>query len=163
FAGNPEEAHRRGVKFVSQVMLETLDESADAVITTAAGYPLDLTFYQAIKGVTAAAHVVKPGGSILLIGACQEGAGAPGFQSMLRWALSDAQFRDRIQSAPVEIDQWQLEKLALVTTRSSLLWYVPGLPAEFHSRLWGRSFPTAAAAVAELVSNLPAGANVAVI
>jgi nickel-dependent lactate racemase len=163
FAGNPEEAHRRGVSFVSQVLLEMLDEPADAAITTAAGYPLDLTFYQSIKGVTAAAHVVKPGGSILLVGACQEGAGAPEFQRMLRSGLSDAQFLDHIQSAPVEIDQWQLEKLALVTTRRRLLWYVPGLPSEFHSGLWGRSFSTAAAAVEELVSVLPPGAQVAVI
>ena len=74
----------RGVEFVSQVMLETLDEPADAAITTSAGYPLDLTYYQAIKGVTAAAHIVKPGGTILLAAACQEGAGAPEFCRMLR-------------------------------------------------------------------------------
>src|SRR5512140_1875228 len=37
FAGNPVAAHRRGVEFVSRVMLETLDEPVDAVITTAAG------------------------------------------------------------------------------------------------------------------------------
>src|SRR4029077_19333587 len=67
FAGNAVEAHRRGVEFVSQVMLETLDEPVDAVITTSAGYPLDLTFYQAIKGITAASHIVKPGGKILLV------------------------------------------------------------------------------------------------
>ena len=163
FAGHAEEAHRRGVEFVSKVMLEKLDQPADAVITTAAGYPLDLTFYQAIKGVTAAAHVVKPGGSILLLGACQEGAGAPEFQRMLSSGLSDAQFLDRIQSAPVEVDQWQLEKLALVTTSRRLLWYVPGLPAEFHSTLWGYSFSTAAAAVEELVAALPPNANIAVI
>jgi len=163
FAGHPEEAHRRGVEFVSQVMLERLDRPVDAAITTSAGYPLDLTFYQAIKGVTAAAHVVKPGGSILLIGACQEGAGAPEFQRMLRSGLSDAEFLERIRSAPVEIDQWQLEKLALVTTTRRLLWYVPGLPSEFHSTLWGRSFPSAAAAISYLASTLSPGATIAVI
>src|SRR5437762_9621550 len=84
FAGQPEAAHRRGVEFVSEVMLETLDEPVDAVITTSAGYPLDLTFYQAIKGVTAASHIVKSGGKILLLAACEEGAGAPEFSRMLR-------------------------------------------------------------------------------
>ena len=63
--------------FVSEVMLETLEEPVDAVITTSAGYPLDLTYYQAIKGVTAAQHIVKPGGRILLVAECSEGAGAP--------------------------------------------------------------------------------------
>ncbi|MCP5111658.1 MAG: nickel-dependent lactate racemase, partial [bacterium] len=66
FAGNPIEAHRRGASFVSQVMLEVLEEPADAVITTSAGYPLDLTYYQSIKGITAAQHVLRPGGKILL-------------------------------------------------------------------------------------------------
>ena len=55
------------MEFVSQVMLEQLPEPVDAVITSCAGYPLDLTFYQAIKGITAAQHIVKPGGQILAL------------------------------------------------------------------------------------------------
>jgi nickel-dependent lactate racemase len=163
FAGHPEAAHRRGVEFVSQVMLETLDEPADAAIATSAGYPLDLTFYQAIKGVTAASHVVKPGGCILLAAACQEGAGAPEFRRMLLEGASDAQFLARIQGAPVTVDQWQLEKLAIVTTRQDLLWYVPGLPAEYHAGLWGRSYATMTSAIEALASKLPRGASIAVI
>src|SRR5205814_3017572 len=115
FAGDPIAAHHRGVEFVSEVMLETLEEPVDAVITTAAGYPLDLTFYQAIKGVTAASQIVKPGGKILLMAACDEGAGAPEFSHMLRENPSDADFLAKIACAPVTIDQWQLEKLAMVT------------------------------------------------
>lgn len=163
FAGHPRLAHRGGVDFVSQVLLEMLDEPVDAAITSAAGYPLDLTFYQSIKGVTAASHVVKPGGSILLVAACSEGAGAGEFAHMLREGISDAEFLDRIRSAPVTIDQWQLEKLAMVTTRQHLLWYVPGLPAEYHTGLWGRSYATADSAVAALTATLPPGATIAVI
>lgn len=163
FAGHPELAHRRGVQFVSQVLLEPLDEPVDAVITSAAGYPLDLTYYQSVKGVTAASHIVKPGGAILLIAACAEGAGAPEFSQMLRHGTSDAEFLKRIEGAPVTVDQWQLEKLAMVTTQCRLLWYVPGLPAEYHARLWGRSYPTVESAVAALTGGLPAGARIAVI
>jgi nickel-dependent lactate racemase len=163
FAGHAEQAHRAGVEFVSRVMLETLDEPADAAITTSAGYPLDLTFYQAIKGVTAAAHIVKPGGAILLAAACSEGAGAPEFRRMIAEGIDDAEFLDRLAGAPVDVDQWQLEKLALVTTKQRLHWYVPGLPAEFHDKIWGRSHASIEAAVAALLAELPAGANVAVI
>jgi nickel-dependent lactate racemase len=163
FAGDAEQAHRAGVEFVSRVLLETLDEPVDAAITSSAGYPLDLTYYQCIKGVTAASHIVKPGGSILLAAACSEGAGAPEFARMLREGVTDTEFLERIQGAPVTIDQWQLEKLALVTTRQRLLWHVPGLPADYHSGLWGRSYPTIEAAVAALTSTLPPGASVAVI
>jgi nickel-dependent lactate racemase len=163
FAGDPVAAHGRGVEFVSEVMLETLDEPVDAVITTSAGYPLDLTFYQAIKGVTAASHIVKPGGKILLLAMCEEGAGAPEFSRMLRENQSDREFLKRIAEAPVTIDQWQMEKLALVTEKAEVLFYVPGLPREYHASLWGRAFATAAEAIEALGASLPAGARVAVI
>ena len=48
---------------------------ADAVITSAAGYPLDLTFYQTIKGLTAAQHIVKPGGKDPYAGRMLRGRG----------------------------------------------------------------------------------------
>src|SRR4029077_10942405 len=92
FAGAPELAHRSGVEFVSHALLQTLEEPVDAVITSSAGYPLDLTYYQSIKGVTAASHIVKPGGSILLAAACTEGAGAPEFARMLGEGVSAAAF-----------------------------------------------------------------------
>jgi lactate racemase len=163
FAGHAEEAHRRGVEFVSKTLLETLDEPVDAAITSGAGYPLDLTFYQVVKGVTAAAPIVKPGGRILVLGACEEGAGAPEFRQMLLAGMSDSDFLRQIASAPVVVDQWQLEKLALVTTERQLLYYVPGLPAEYQGKLWGRPCATPEAAVAALLDGLPRGARVAVI
>ena len=163
FAGDPERAHRGGVEFVSRTLLEVLEEPVDAVIASAAGYPLDLTFYQSIKGVTAASHIVKPGGYILLLAACGEGVGAAEFARMLREGVSDTAFLERIQSSPVVIDQWQLEKLAMVSTGQHLLWYVPGLPAEYHAGLWGRSFATAELAISALASALPPHAHVAVI
>lgn len=163
FAGNPVAAHRRGVGFVSQTMLELLDEPVDAVITTSAGYPLDLTFYQSIKGITAAAHIVRPGGKIVLIAACEEGAGAPEFRRMLKEFPSWREFLQRIEQEPVIVDQWQLEKLALVVAKAEVLFHVPGLPEEYHASLWGKVCPSAQAALDALASALPAGATVAVI
>lgn len=163
FAGHAIEAHRAGVAFVSKVMLELLDEPVDAVITTSAGYPLDLTFYQSLKGVTAAQHIVKPGGRILLVAACQEGPGAPEFRHLLKEYPSDKRFLEAIASAPVIVDQWQLEKLALVTAKAEVLFYVPGLPAEYYPSLWGRAFPSVQEAVRALCAGLPPGAAIAVI
>jgi len=163
FAGEPAAAHRCGVEFVSRVMLETLDAPVDAVITTSAGYPLDLTFYQAVKGVTAASHVVKQGGRILLLAACEEGAGAAEFRGMLKEFASHTQFLNHIERAPVVVDQWQLEKLALVTSKAEVLFHVPGLPAEYHAALWGKAYPTPEAAIAALLAPLPPGSRVAVI
>jgi nickel-dependent lactate racemase len=163
FAGNPVEAHRKGVELVASVMLQTLDQPVDAVITTSAGYPLDLTFYQSVKGITAASHVVKPGGRILLCSACGEGAGAAEFSRMLMEHPSDSKFLEQIENQPVTVDQWQLEKLALVTRDKRLLFYVPGLPAEYYPSMWGKAFATAPAAVEALTAGLPVNARIAVI
>jgi nickel-dependent lactate racemase len=163
FAGNPVQAHQEGVQFVSQVMLETLDEPVDAVITTGAGYPLDLTFYQSIKGVTAAAQIVKPGGKILLMAACDEGSGGKEFTELLADYHSDNKFMEHILHSPVVVDQWQLEKLGLVTRNAEVHFHVPGLPHEFHGQLWGKSYPAADAAIQALASALAPGSTIAVI
>ena len=160
FAGQPEAAHRAGTDFVGRTMLETIDAPADAVITTAAGYPLDLTFYQTVKGITAAAHVVRDGGRILILSECAEGAGAPEFQDLMRRFPSDREFLESIRHAPVTVDQWQLEKLALVSSRKQIVYYTPGLPAEFRTRLWGLWVPSVETGLAALLEGLAPGARV---
>jgi nickel-dependent lactate racemase len=163
FAGQPEQAHQRGVEFVSDTTLETLDEPVDAVITSAAGHPLDLTFYQTIKGVTAASHIVKEGGRILVVGECSEGAGAPEFTRMLEEGRPDVDFLNGIASAPVVVDQWQLEKLALVTARQQVFYFVPGLPEKYHAKLWGKSCSTLEAAIEVLTAGLAPGSSIAIV
>ncbi|MGH9343270.1 MAG: nickel-dependent lactate racemase, partial [Terriglobia bacterium] len=163
FAGEPVEAHRKGMEFVSRAMLETLEEPADAVITSAAGYPLDLTFYQSIKGITASSHVVKAGGKILLLAACEEGTGGREFTAMLKENPSDREFMRKITDAPVVPDQWQLEKLALVTARNPVSFYVPGLPREYHASVWGKVHTSAHAAVKSITDSLPKNARIALI
>ena len=140
FAGEPEGAHRAGVQWVSSALLQELDQPADAVITTGAGYPLDQTYYQTIKGVTAASQIVRPGGRILVFGECAEGVGAPEFSRMVREYDSDVAFMRAIEGAPVTIDQWQLEKLALATQKAEVVYCVPGVPDEYLPALWGPAF-----------------------
>lgn len=164
FAGRPEGAHARGVEFVSKVMLEELDAPVDGVITTAAGYPLDLTYYQSIKGITAASHIVKVGAPILLLAACEEGCGAPEFTQMVKEGPPAAEYLSQLlDGRAVVVDQWQLEKLALVARSHPIHYYVPGLPEEFHARLWGRAYPNASAAVSALAAQVPKGGRIALI
>ena len=162
FAGDPVQAHAVGVRWISGVMLETVEEPVDAVITTAAGYPLDLTYYQAIKGVTAAQHIVRDAGTILLLAQCSEGTGAAEFTRMFT-TMGDDEFMRSIEGAPVEVDQWQLEKLAMVTRRLNVLWYVPGVPPELQPKVWGRTFGSAEEAAAALFQSLKPGARVALV
>lgn len=163
FAGNPEMAHQQGADFVAQTMLETLDSLVDAVLTTSAGYPLDLTFYQTVKGITAAQHIVKPGGRILVISECAEGSGAPEFCEMLKNFPNDQGFLDHISSRPVVVDQWQLEKLAMVSTQKEILYCTPGLPEEYRNGLWGKFCHSPEEGIAALLNGLPHDAKIAII
>lgn len=163
FAGHPREAHLAGIEFVRRETTQWIPEPVDAVITTAAGYPLDLTFYQAVKGVTAASHLLKPGGLILLMAACEEGAGAAEFSRLLKESAGPAEFLQTISDIPVTVDQWQLEKLAIAAQSHEIWYYVPGLPPEYHHRLWGRDFESAAAALQALAARIGPGGRIAVI
>lgn len=163
FAGDPVEAHAAGVEFVRSSQLETLPCPVDAVITTGAGYPLDLTFYQTIKGVTAAQHIVKTGGRILVFGQCAEGLGGPEFAAHLAEFTSYKEFLSRIDKAPVKVDQWQLEKLAMAGSRVETLFYVPGIASCNTGGLSGRIFESPAKALEALLQGLPAKARIAVI
>ena len=51
----------------------------------------------------------------------------------------------------------------MVTTRQRVGWYVPGLPAEYHAGLWGKSYATLEAGIAGIAATLPPGAKIAVI
>ncbi|MBI3801915.1 MAG: nickel-dependent lactate racemase [Deltaproteobacteria bacterium] len=163
FAGDPTIAHAAGVEFVRTSTLALLEEAVDAVITTSGGYPLDLTYYQAVKGVTAASHIVKSGGTILLTAACQEGLGSPEFTRFVRRFPDARACLEATARASVIIDQWQLEKLALVAQRARLAFCTPGIASEDRTYLWGPVFEEPAEAVAALGAELPRGASVAVI
>ena len=163
FAGDPEAAHAKGVDFVRESTLATRDKPADAVITTSGGYPLDLTFYQAVKGITAASHIVKPGGTILLAAACSEGVGSPEFTDLVRRGLHWEALLDELSGAPVTVDQWQAEKLAMVARRANLSFCVPGVPEPERTHLWGPAFADPQQAVDDLAARLPDGSSVVVI
>jgi nickel-dependent lactate racemase len=66
FAGDLRLAHRRGREFVRESAMSPVDAPFDVVITTNSGYPLDLNLYQGGKGLSAAALITKPGGTIIL-------------------------------------------------------------------------------------------------
>jgi nickel-dependent lactate racemase len=163
FAGDPLKAHTEGVAFLRKTLLTSVPEPVDAVITTAAGYPLDLTFYQTIKGVTAAQHILKPGGKILVMSECGEGVGAPEFADKLARLSTYGEYLRELEGAPVEVDQWQLEKLALAGGKFDVLFYTPGISPLVAGGLASRLYSTPRAAVQALLQSLPGDARVAVI
>lgn len=73
FAGDLISAHKAGCAFVGSQALIRVDHAYDIVVTTNGGYPLDQNLYQSCKGISAASRVVRQGGAIILVAACQDG------------------------------------------------------------------------------------------
>lgn len=117
-AGDMIKAWETGVDFCRQVVRAGVDEPLDVVVTSCAGYPLDTTWYQAVKGLTGALPIVKKGGTIVLAASMSQGLGSPEFQELLRSSNYMQRFYSGNQSAPqaetCEMDEWQLIMLAKV-------------------------------------------------
>ncbi len=79
FAGNVTEAHRAGCNWYGDNFGVKVTDKADVVIVSAGGYPKDIDFIQTHKALDHAQAAVKDGGSIILIGKCEDGIGNPYF------------------------------------------------------------------------------------
>lgn len=163
FAGSPEAAHGAGIDYVERTALEQIEEPADLVITSAAGFPLDLTFYQTVKAITAARALVRPGGRILVLSECAEGMGSAEFAHRMRTLQSFTRFLDETETGPVEVDQWQLEKLALCGLANRLFFYVPGVAREELGLLGSSSYGSAGEALEAATADLPPDARVVLV
>jgi nickel-dependent lactate racemase len=163
-AGDMEEAFHAGVDFVRQVVVDTVEQPVDIVVTSCAGYPLDTTFYQAVKGLTGALPIVKQGGTIILAASLSEGIGSPQFQQLFDENPNLDVFMERILGKDYFVmDQWQLEELAKVCRKAKVKVVSDGLPPETLNRLFVEAAPTVEQALAESLEEYGAGAQVAVI
>jgi nickel-dependent lactate racemase len=128
FAGDLEAAHGAGVASARGQALALAPAPADLVVTTSAGHPLDLTFYQAVKGMTAALPIVRDGGTILIAARCAEGLGGREFQDLLaRTESAEAFFEAAAAPDFFTIDQWQVQELCKVLRRARVLLYSEGI------------------------------------
>jgi nickel-dependent lactate racemase len=163
-AGDMIEAWRTGVRFVESVVRVGVPEPLDIVITSAAGYPLDTTFYQSVKGLTGALPVMKQGGTIILAASLSEGIGSAEFQQVLRENPDLAEFKKRIRETDYFVmDQWQLEELAKVVARCRVIVVSGGLGAEALSNCHVEWRATVEEALAEAISQHGSDAKIGVI
>ncbi len=129
FAGDLDAAHAAGCAFVKETAMVPVPGPFDIVVTTNSGYPLDLNLYQAVKGMSAAAQVVRPGGAIITAADCWDGIPEHGlYGKLLRAASSPQDLLDRI-GAPgfLEQDQWQAQIQAQILLKAEVYVYTDNL------------------------------------
>jgi len=149
FAGDLEAAHAAGVRVVERHVSAVVERPADVVITSAAGFPLDDTYYQSIKGMVAALNVVRRGGTVILAAAITEGIGSEEFQRLLAATNGNDDFMARITSPGFfSIDQWMVQHLCQVRRKADVIVVSHGLAAHDISALMVDTAPTVEAALA---------------
>jgi nickel-dependent lactate racemase len=164
FCGDLEKAHAEGVRFVEGQNGAFIDEPVDIVVTSSAGLPLDLTFYQAVKGLTAALPIVKEGGTILIAARCSEGLGGPEFQEMLLNTPGPTEFAACLEDPDFfAVDQWQLQELCKVLDKAEVMVYSEGIAPDQRDNLWVNVVPSVEEGLAAALARHGAGARVAVV
>ena len=120
FCGDPVEAHREGCAFARATAMAPQAEPFPVVLTTNSGYPLDQNLYQAVKGMSAAAQIVEPGGLILAAARCNDGFPAHGnFKRLMTEPASAQAVLDMILAPGFSVyDQWEAQMLAMILVRA---------------------------------------------
>jgi len=163
-AGDMEAAFAEGVAFVRDVVTDTIAEPVDVVVTSSAGYPLDTTFYQSVKGMVAALPIVKRGGTIVVAASLSEGIGSPAFSSLFQQHATIDSAMERILSGRDWVmDQWQIEEMAKVLRVAKVKMVSDGLPAQTLANLYVESAASVEQAVAEALEQYGPQAKIAVI
>jgi nickel-dependent lactate racemase len=129
FAGQTLAMHAAACAAAREEAMRPVEAPFDIVITTNSGYPLDQNLYQAVKGMSAAAEIVRPGGTIICAAECRDGLPDHGsYGLLLHEGRSPADLLARIAASPVTVpDQWQVQVQARVQQKANVLLRCDGL------------------------------------
>ena len=162
-AGDMIAAWEEGVKFSRETVKAGVPEPCDVVVTSCAGYPLDTTWYQAVKGLTGAMPIVKKGGTIVLAASLTEGLGSPEFQEQLAAYEAKGHYDRPSERETCEMDEWQLVMMKKVVAHCRVKVVTQGLSADVLRRCRVEPAISVEAAVAESLAEYGPNATLAVI
>jgi nickel-dependent lactate racemase len=132
FAGELGPMHAAACAAAQRFAMRAVPEPFDVVVTSNSGYPLDQNLYQAVKGMSAAAKVVKPGGLIVCAAECRDGfPGHGSYRQLLESSSSPRDFLRQIaQSDHVTPDQWQVQIQANIQDHARVVMHTGHLSDE---------------------------------
>jgi nickel-dependent lactate racemase len=115
--------HEAACDSVRRTAMRAVAQPFDVVLTTNSGFPLDQNLYQAVKGISAAAQVVRTGGAIVCAAECRDGFPSHGsYREELTSAASPAALLEAIAARTSTVaDQWQIQIQAAIQARSRVI------------------------------------------
>jgi lactate racemase len=123
FGGDVLEMHQVACESARSICMREVPDRFDVVVTSNAGFPLDQNLYQAVKGMSAAAQVVRPGGTIVCVAECRDGFPDHGsYRSELTSASSvDELLRSIVTRERTIPDQWQIQIQATIMSHARVV------------------------------------------
>ena len=106
------QSHQQAVDFVREYCEVEVPRQFPTVVTSAAGYPLDTTYYQTVKGMVGAMNILAPGGDLIIASACSEGMGSSEFVESQRRLIEtgpEAFLKSILQKSHARVDEWQTQ------------------------------------------------------
>jgi nickel-dependent lactate racemase len=130
-------SHEAAVSFVRQYCEVALDQKFETVVTSGAGYPLDKTYYQTVKGMVGAMDILAPGGDLIIASECSEGLGSAEFvesQQRLIDLGPDGFLESIFAKSHASIDEWQSQMQLKPMSIGDIHLYATGLSASDYEK-----------------------------
>jgi nickel-dependent lactate racemase len=147
-------SHAEAVDFVRRWAIVPVPRRFRTVVTSAAGHPLDRTYYQTVKGMVGPVDILAPDASLVVASGCSE-LGSREYADAQRRLLSlggDGFLADIGRKRFADVDEWQTQMQLKPMARARVRLYAPGLSPE-ERRLTGvEAVESVEAAVAESVA-----------
>ncbi|MGE5838400.1 MAG: lactate racemase domain-containing protein, partial [Deltaproteobacteria bacterium] len=128
--GEVEASHAQAVEFMRKYAEIRIPRRFKTIVTTSAGYPLDKTYYQTVKGMVGVMEILEPGGTIIIASECSEGMGSQEFMEAQRLLckVGPARFMSLLQGRDKAlIDEWETEMLLKPLRQGGIRLYSTGL------------------------------------
>jgi nickel-dependent lactate racemase len=125
-------SHRQAVDFARDYSEVRVPRRFRTVVTSAAGYPLDKTYYQTVKGMVGPLDILEPGGELIVASACSEGLGSKHYVEAQRRLVDlgpDGFAASIAGKAHADIDEWQTQMQLKPMRVGRVRLYTDGLDA----------------------------------
>ncbi|MEM1306442.1 MAG: nickel-dependent lactate racemase [Pseudomonadota bacterium] len=123
-------SHAAAVTFVRDYTALPIGRRFKTVVTSAAGYPLDQTYYQTVKGMVTPRDILAHGGTLIIASHCGEGLGSDHFRTAQQRLVDlgpDAFLRTLEAKSLADIDEWQTEMQLKPMRVGEIVLYATGL------------------------------------
>jgi lactate racemase len=129
-------SHLAAVAFIEKATRVPIDRRFGTIVTSSAGYPLDKTYYQTVKGMVTPLDILQPGGTLIIASQCSEGFGSPEFMEAQKKLveLGPERFLATLTAKTLaEVDEWQTEMQLKPMRKGRIQLYTTGLDAELRA------------------------------